>query len=43
MSEGRPCGSAMSGRKPAYVLSKQFAPKAETDPVYALEYFPVKA
>ena len=31
------------GRKPAYVLSKQFAPKSESDPVYALEYYPVKA
>ena len=29
------------GRKPAYVLSKQFPPHSETDPIYALEYYPV--
>jgi hypothetical protein len=29
------------GRKPAYLLSKRFAPRGESDPMYALEYFPV--
>jgi len=29
------------GRKPAYLLSKQFLPHTETDPIYALEYYPV--
>ena len=30
------------GRKPAYLLSPQFPPKSDTDPIYALEYFPLK-
>jgi hypothetical protein len=30
------------GRKPAYLLSRQFPPHTDADPIYALEYFPVK-
>ncbi len=31
------------GRKPAYLLSQQFPPKSDSDPIYALEYFPLKS
>jgi hypothetical protein len=31
------------GRKPAYLLSRQFPPKTDADPLYALEYFPLKS
>jgi hypothetical protein len=31
------------GRKPAYLVSQQFPPHADTDPIYALEYFPLKS
>jgi hypothetical protein len=31
------------GRKPAYLLSQRFPPKTDTDPLYALEYFPLKS
>jgi hypothetical protein len=31
------------GRKPAYLLSQQFPPKTDADPLYALEYFPLKS
>ena len=31
------------GRKPAYLLSRQFPPKTDADPIYALEYFPLKS
>jgi len=30
------------GRKPAYIVSVKFPPRKPDDPVYALEYFPVK-
>lgn len=30
------------GRKPAYLASKEFAPKSENEPIYALEYYPLK-
>ncbi|HUO10732.1 MAG TPA: hypothetical protein VM008_20695 [Phycisphaerae bacterium] len=30
------------GRKPAYIVSARCPPKTDTDPIYALEYFPVK-
>jgi hypothetical protein len=30
------------GRKPAYWVSERFPPKTAEDPIYALEYFPVK-
>ena len=30
------------GRKPAYLLSQQFPSRTDTDPIYALEYFPLK-
>jgi len=31
------------GRKPAYLLSQQFPPHTAADPIYALEYFPLKS
>ncbi len=31
------------GRKPAYLVSARFPPQKPEDPIYALEYFPVKA
>ena len=31
------------GRKPAYLLSQQFPPHTDADPIYALEYFPLKS
>ena len=31
------------GRKPAYFFSAAFVPQKPEDPIYALEYFPVKA
>jgi hypothetical protein len=31
------------GRKPAYLLSLQFPPHTDTDPIYALEYIPLKS
>jgi hypothetical protein len=31
------------GRKPAYLVSARFPPRKPEDPIYALEYFPVKA
>ena len=30
------------GRKPAYWVSERFPPKSAEDPIYALEFFPVK-
>jgi len=30
------------GRKPAYIVSAKLPPKTPDDPVYALEYYPVK-
>ena len=30
------------GRKPAYLVSTQCPPKTDADPIYALEYFPLK-
>jgi hypothetical protein len=30
------------GRKPAYIVSERFPPQKPEDPIYALEYFPVK-
>jgi hypothetical protein len=31
------------GRKPAYLLSKRYAPAQDTDPLHALEYYPAQA
>jgi hypothetical protein len=31
------------GRKPAYLVSSRFPPQKPEDPIYVLEYFPVKA
>src|SRR5262245_17899327 len=31
------------GRKPAYFISTVFPPKEPDDPIYALEYYPVKS
>jgi hypothetical protein len=31
------------GRKPAYLLSQQFPPQTDADPIYALEYIPLKS
>ena len=30
------------GRKPAYLVSERCPPKTESDPIYVLEYFPLK-
>ncbi|MGN6366892.1 MAG: hypothetical protein ACTHN5_01385 [Phycisphaerae bacterium] len=30
------------GRKPAYIVSQRCPPKTESDPIYVLEYFPLK-
>lgn len=30
------------GRKPAYLVSAKFPPKKPEEPIYALEYFPLK-
>jgi hypothetical protein len=30
------------GRKPAYWVSERFPPKVAEDPIYALEYYPVR-
>lgn len=39
-----PKGSGLlgMGRKPAYIQSKRFPPKNDTDPIYVLEFYPVK-
>jgi hypothetical protein len=41
---GNPKGKGFlgMGRKPAYWVSERFAPKGAEDPIYALEYYPVK-
>jgi len=31
------------GRKPAYLVSARFPPQKPEDPIYALEYFPIKS
>jgi hypothetical protein len=38
----KPAGFFGLGRKPAFLVSDAFPPKAPTDPIYALQYIPIK-